>query len=55
MPSRIAAQKPLLTIKMKAKRFKFAKAYKHWTFEDWSKVMYSDEFMFKRLRSPGAK
>ncbi len=28
MPSRIAAQKPLLNVKMKAKRLKFAKAYK---------------------------
>jgi IS30 family transposase len=51
MPSRIAAQKPLLTMKMKAKRLKFAKAYKHWTSEDCSRVMYSDESTFKFLRS----
>jgi hypothetical protein len=38
-------------MKMKAKRLKVAKAYRHWTSEDWSKVMYSDESMFKCLRS----
>ncbi len=31
MPSRIAAQKPLLTLKMKNKRLAFAKKYKDWT------------------------
>jgi transposase len=55
MPSRIAAQKPLLTMKMKAKRLKFAKAYRHWTSADWAKVMYSDESTFKCLRSVRGK
>jgi IS30 family transposase len=39
MASRVATMKPLLTDKMKAKRVKFAKAYSHFTAEDWSKVM----------------
>jgi hypothetical protein len=51
MPSRIANQKPLLTTKMKARRLKFAKAYRHWTSADWAKVMFSDESTFKCLRS----
>ena len=47
MPSRTAAQKPLLTEKMKKKRLQFAKNYRHFTQEDWSKVMYSDELTFR--------
>jgi IS30 family transposase len=46
IPSRMAAQKPLLTKKMKSKRLAFAKKYKHWTEEEWSKVMFSDESTF---------
>jgi hypothetical protein len=55
MPSNIAAQKPLLSIKMKAKRLKFAKAYRHWTSEDWSKVMYSESPCLSAWGPPGAK
>jgi hypothetical protein len=51
IPSRMAAQKPLLTKKMKSKRLAFAKKYKHWTEEDWSKVMFSDESTFRCLRA----
>jgi transposase len=51
MPSRIAAQKPLLTEKMKKKRLAFAKKHRSWTAEDWRKVMYSDESTFRCLRS----
>ncbi len=59
LPSRVAAQKPLLTKKMKAKRLAFAKKHHHLTEEDWSKVMYSNESTFhcvratrKRVRRP---
>ena len=51
LPSRSAAQKPLLTKKMKKKRLQFAKNYLHFTAEDWSKVMYSDESTFRCIRS----
>jgi hypothetical protein len=51
MPCRVAAMRPLLTEKMTAKRLKFAKKYRHFTKEDWAKVMYSDESTFKCLRS----
>jgi uncharacterized Rossmann fold enzyme len=44
--SRIAAQKPLLTYKMKAKRLAFAKKYVGWTEEDWSHKTFSDESTF---------
>jgi hypothetical protein len=55
MPSRRAAQKPLLTEKMKKKRMAFCKVYQHWTAEDWSNVMYSDESTFRCIRSISTK
>ncbi len=51
IPSRIASQKPLLTEKMKEKRLAFAKKYRNWSEEDWSKVMFSDESTFSCLRA----
>jgi transposase len=55
MPSRSAALKPLLTDKMKKKRLQFARAYSHFTAEDWSRVMYSDESTFRCIRSTRTK
>lgn len=55
MPSRTAANKPLLSIKMKKKRLLFAKKYQHFTAEDWGKVMYSDESTFKCIRATKSK
>jgi hypothetical protein len=51
LPSRRAAKKPLLTEKMKLKRLNFARSYKHWTKEQWSAVMFSDESSFKCIRT----
>jgi transposase len=51
MRSRMAAHKPLLTKQMKTKRLAFAKKYRHWTEEEWSRVMYSDESTFRCLRA----
>ena len=56
-------KKQLLTQKMKAKRLLWAKKYRHWTKEDWRKVMFSDESHFfvqgqrsqHVRRSPGEK
>lgn len=53
MPSRRAAKKPLLTKRMKAQRLDFAKKHAHWTYEDWSEVMFSDESTFKTIRATG--
>ena len=55
MPSRSAAKKPLLTKAMKQKRMAFCKKYCHWTQEQWSHVMFSDESMFKCIRSASTK
>lgn len=55
MPSRIAAQKPLLTPKMKKKRLNFAKKYKDWTPQQWATVMFSDESTFRCIRAIRSK
>jgi thymidylate kinase len=41
--------KPLLIKKMKLKRLAFAKKHKDWATEDWSKVIFSDEYTFSSL------
>ncbi len=51
MPSRMAAQKPMLTRKMMTKRLQFAKKYRNWSAEAWSKVMFSDESTFRCIRA----
>jgi hypothetical protein len=51
IPSRIAAQKPLLTFQMKRKRLAFARKYRHFTADDWSTVMYSNESTFRCIRA----
>lgn len=38
-----ARRKPYLTTTHKKKRLLWAKKYKNWTSEDWSKVMWTDE------------
>ncbi|KAK3887063.1 hypothetical protein Pcinc_008835 [Petrolisthes cinctipes] len=50
LPARRAAKKPLLTAVMKKKRIAFCNKYKHWTPEDWKKVMFSDESTFRLVR-----
>ena len=47
LPIRKAAAKPLLTVKMVKKRLKFCRQYKDFTPAQWSKVMWSDESLFK--------
>jgi arsenate reductase-like glutaredoxin family protein len=41
----------MLTKAMKQKRISFCKKYEQWTSEQWSKVMFSDESMFKTIAS----
>ncbi len=51
LPNISAAQKPLLTPRMKKKKLAFCAAYKDWSAADWEKVMYSDESTFHCIRS----
>jgi transposase len=41
--SRVAAKKPFISKANLNKRIAFAKKYKHWTPEDWKKVVFADE------------
>lgn len=45
-PARRPKKKQLLTQAMKKKRYDWAKKHKHWTAEDWRKVIFSDESHF---------
>ena len=50
LPSRKAANKPLLTERMKKQCIAFAKKYIHWMPAQWKRVMFSDESNFQVLR-----
>ena len=50
---RVARRKPLLSAKNRRKRFLFAKQHLHWTFNDWKKVIFSDESRFQLFYSNG--
>jgi hypothetical protein len=45
--------KPLLTAVHKKKRLAWAQAHTHWTVEDWSAVVFSDESKFNLFGSDG--
>ena len=44
--SRIPSTKPLLNLKQKAKRLKWARRYSKWSEKDWQHVIFSDESKF---------
>ena len=43
----IGVKKPFLSNNHKAERLAFAKEHSHWTLEDWSKVIWTDEASFE--------
>lgn len=45
--------KPLFTKEISKERLTFAKSHKHWTVEDWKRVLWSDESRMNRLGSNG--
>ncbi len=47
LPSQKMAKKPLLTWRMKDQRLAIAMKYQDWGFEEWKKVMFSDESHFE--------
>lgn len=51
MPARKPRKKPLLTKKMRLKRLSFCKQHLRWTTEQWEKVMFSDESLFRLVYS----
>lgn len=46
-------KKPLLTRNMRQKRLEWAKRHRHWTEEDWRRVIFSDESKFNLHGSDG--
>jgi transposase len=44
---RVAARRPLLTIRMRKRRVQWGKARKNWTLYDWKRVIFSDEKIFR--------
>jgi len=51
LKSRKPARKPRLTQAMKLKRLQFAKKYKDWTSQQWSRVLFSDETTVQQFAS----
>jgi hypothetical protein len=56
----LAVRKPMLTVRDRIKRLKWARKYRFWTIEDWANVIFSGNFevfnrkgrvFVKRLRS----
>ncbi len=53
LSARVKRKKPYLRKKHRIARMKFAKKYRSWTTEDWSKVIWSDESKFMIYGSDG--
>ena len=51
--SRTPRKKPLVSLKNKKKRLKFANRYVIWTYENWAKVFFSDESKFNLFGNDG--
>jgi len=51
LKSRKPARKPRLTSARKLKRLQFAKKYKDWKIQQWSRVLFSDETTFQQFAS----
>jgi len=51
LKSRKPARKPRLTRSMKLKRLQFAKKYKDWTSQQWSRILFSDETTIQQFAS----
>lgn len=49
------AKKPLISVKNRKARLKFAKDHLNWTSKEWSKVLWSDESKFMVFESDGIK
>lgn len=50
---RVRRSKPYLSKMQKEARYRWAKAHKDWTVEDWKRVIFSDESKFNLFKSDG--
>ena len=48
-------KKPLLTKRHRELRLQFAKKYRHWTVDNWKRIVFSDETKVNRIGSDGRK
>jgi Transposase len=55
MKAVVKKKRPLLKKRHKLDHFAFAVKHKHWTVEDWKRVIWSDETKINRLGSDGRK
>ena len=55
MEARRPAKKPLLRTRHAKARLQFSRRYCHWTFEDWSNVIFCDESPFEMFPTKGKK
>lgn len=53
--ARRPAKKPFISEKNRKARLAFARRYQHWTKDDWSKVLWSDESKFNLFNSDGIR
>lgn len=53
LKSAVKTKKPLLTPRLRKARYEFARKYKHWDYNDWSNVVWSDESRFNLFGSDG--
>ena len=53
--ARRPARKPLMVLRHRRLRLAFAKTYKHWTIDDWKKVLWSDETKINIFNPDGGK
>jgi len=51
--SRIPRRKPFISAINKAKRLAWAMERRHWTVEDWKKVVWTDESTFSQFQKSG--
>ena len=52
---RRSAKKPLISLKNRIARIKFAKEHLNWTVKDWSKILWTDESKFMMFGTDGIK
>jgi len=51
--SAVKSKKPFLSMRHRRARLEFALEHQHWTLDDWSRVIWSDETKINRLGSDG--
>lgn len=53
--ARTPRKKPLLNVKQRRQRMEWAKRHRHWTGEEWNKVLWSDESKINLFNNDGVQ